>query len=42
MTTIIISMVACVILVAETLQTSELNPISIGMIETPYKIKDVN
>lgn len=35
-------MVACAILVAETLRTSEMNPISIAMIETPWKIENVN
>lgn len=35
-------MIACAILIAETLQSSELNPISIAMIETPWKIENVN
>ena len=34
-------MIACAILVAETLRTTELNPISIAMIETPFKIENV-
>ncbi|CAO1410220.1 unnamed protein product [Diamesa hyperborea] len=41
MTTIIISMIACAILIAETLRSSELNPISIAMIETPWKIENI-